>query len=172
MPRLLRPAAVLALLLSAAPLAAQGAPSAPAAAPAVSPRTVALADTLLRAMNMEETLRAAARVSFDQMIEQNPTMEQFRDVMTAWLEKHLSWTGMGPQMVQVYAEMFTDPELEAMLTFYRSPAGLRLAALTPELSRRGAAIGAAVATEHAPELQAMIQARMAELQGSAAPPPR
>ncbi|HEY1207358.1 MAG: DUF2059 domain-containing protein [Bryobacteraceae bacterium] len=35
----------------------------------------------------------------------------------------LSWDKLGPQFVKVYADTFTEEELDAILSFYKSPAG-------------------------------------------------
>lgn len=136
-----------------------------------TPVTLALADSLLRAMDLERVMQVTAMSTFDASMESQPAMAQFRDVVQAWYRKHLSWAEFGPSMVKVYAEMFTEPELRAYLAFYRTPAGRQLARLTPDLTRRGAQLGAEVAARHSDELQQMIQARITELQAGAAPPP-
>jgi hypothetical protein len=77
---------------------------------------------------------------------------------------------MGPPMVQAYTDLFSESELRAYLAFYRTPAGRSLARQTPELSRRGAAIGATVAEKYGAELTQSIQARMMELQAKTKTP--
>lgn len=174
-------ATAFACMVIPSPLVAQGAGRAPAPADSAASRprlvptqtTLALADSLLRQMDLERVMQSGAMSTFDATIEAQPAMAQFRDVVQAWYQKHLSWAEFGPAMVKVYAEMFTEPELRAYLAFYRTPAGRQLAKMTPELTRRGAELGAEVAAKHSGELQEMIQARVNEIQSGAVrtPPP-
>ena len=53
----------------------------------------------------------------------------------------------------------------------RSPVGKKTAAINPELARKGAMVGDEAAQKHLPELQKMMQAKMAELQGTNPAPP-
>lgn len=51
----------------------------------------------------------------------------------------------GSQLVDsiagLYAELFSQPELDALLAFHRSPAGRRLRELSPRLAQRSSEIG-------------------------------
>ena len=51
---------------------------------------------------------------------------------------------MRGEMVAVYVEEFTPDELAGIAAFYNSPAGQAVAAKTPVLAQRGAAVGAVV----------------------------
>ena len=151
---------VAAALLAAAPvrqLAAQAA-GAPNAAALQAAREV------LEITNAKDVMRATMQASFDAQIEQMPAMAPFRPVMEEWADKYLSWDVIAPRLAEVYAQTFTEQELRELIAFYRTPLGRKVAAETPELSRRGAVIGAKIAAAHTPELQQMIQAKMAELQ--------
>ena len=172
-------ALALALMLVPAALSAQAAGRTPASADSATrpkivptPAALAIADSLLRAMDLERVMQSGAMSTFDATVATQPQMAQFRDVVQSWYQKHLSWAEFGPSMVKVYAEMFTEAELRAYLAFYRTPAGRQLAKLTPELTRRGAELGAEVAAKHSGELQEMIQARVNQIQsGTVTPPP-
>src|SRR5687767_14095113 len=161
--QLLALAVMIVLMLAPTTLSAQVAGKAPTTAETTPPPKIvptpaarAVADSLLRAMDREGVMQSGAMSTFDATVSAQPQMIQFRDVVQAWYRKHLSWAEFGPSMVQLYAEMFTEAELRAYLAFYRTPAGRQLAKLTPELTRRGAQLGADVATKHSAELQEMI----------------
>ncbi len=178
MSRSTRSALTFALALLVAPIAVGAQVARPATADTAArpklvptPAALAVADSLLRQMDLERVMQIGAMSTFDASMQQQPAMAQFRDVVQAWYQKHLSWAEFGPSMVKVYAEMFTEPELRAYLAFYRTPAGRQLARLTPELTRRGAELGAEVAARHSDELQQMIQARIAEIQAGGVKPP-
>lgn len=155
----------LLMLLGSAPLAAQSTTTA-AAAPA-TPATRALADTLLDLMGTRQLMRASIEASLDAQVQAQPMMAQFRPTMMAWVDKYISWDALRPRMVELYTGAYTDDELRALVAFYRTPVGRKTAAISPELAKKGALIGAEAAQAHLPELQKMVQDRMAELQGGA-----
>ena len=129
-----------------------------------TPSSLQAAREVLEITNAKSVMRATMQASFDAQIEQMPAMEPFRPVMEEWADKYLSWDIIAPHLAEVYAQTFTEQELKELIAFYRTPLGRKVAAETPELSRRGAVVGAKIAAEHMPELQQMIQAKMAELQ--------
>ena len=171
-------ASLVLVVLAAATLrppaaAAQGTPVTPVPAPAAvapSASAIAAATELLRLLDIEKVMRAGSEVMFDAQVQQQPLMAPFRDVMQAWLDKYMTFETMGPRLARVYAEEFTEAELRELIAFYRTPLGRKLAERTPELSRKGAEAGAAVAAEHMDELQRMIEARAVELQAQPGAP--
>lgn len=171
--------ASLALSLAVAlPIGAQqtSAPASPAtatdstAAKPISPEARELAGRLLKLMNVEETVRTGTEMAFDTQVQQNPLMAPFRPTMQAWVNKYFTYEVLAPKFTEIYAQEFTVDELRALVTFYESPVGRKIAALTPKLSRRGGEVGVAIAQEHMAELQQMIQARAAELEKQGTPP--
>jgi hypothetical protein len=149
-------------------------PSSPAAAAApaheATPAARKAAEELLRLMNVEQVIRSGTESAFDAQLKANPLMAPFRATMQTWVDKYLTWQEFGPKLTQVYAEEFTEPELRELIAFYKTPIGRKTAQLTPLLGKRGAQVGAEVAEAHLPELQQMIQARVAELQKEGASP--
>jgi uncharacterized protein len=155
----------IAIVLAPAMLQAQGTPARdtsfrPRVVP--TPAALAVADTLLREMDVERTMQASALAGIDAASQQQPMMAQYRDVMRAWAAKYLTWAELGPPLARLYAETFTEAELRAFVAFYRTPAGRQLARLTPELTQRNAKLGAEVSTRYMPELIRMMQARSAD----------
>lgn len=170
---LLIPAALSAQASGAAPEARDSGRNAIPGGSPTQPRfiptsvTLALADTLLRAMDLDRVMQVGAMAAFDAGAQQQPMMAQLRDVMVAWSARHLNWAEMGAAMTELYAETFSESELRAYVAFYRTPAGRTLAERAPELTQRGAKIGAEVSARYMAELQQMIQARLVELQSGA-----
>ena len=162
---------LLALVL-AAPLAAQSAPAPAVRAP--SPAARAAARDVVALLNMEKVVRAGVEAMFDLQMQQQPQMAPFRATMQAWADKTLSGPELLDRIVDIYAEEFTEQQLRELAAFYRTPTGRHLAEVSPQLSKRGAEAGAAVAQAHMGELQQMLEARSAELQkaGPGSTPPR
>jgi hypothetical protein len=134
------------------------------AIPAQSPGAVRAAEELLAVMEMDRLLRESAMAGLDAQIAMNPALAPYRDVMERFVTKVLTWDAMRPNVVQLYAETFTEAELRAITAFYRTPAGQKSVRAMPELMRRGAEIGDAILQAHAAELEAMLLQRMEELE--------
>ena len=144
---------------------------APGLARSQTPQRVELATEVLRAMDLEQAMRAGVAASFDAQIQQNPLMAPFRPTMEAFTTKYLTWETIGPDMAKLYATRFTEPELRELLAFYRSPIGRKMVGEQGTLTAEGARIAQAALQPHLPELQAAIQQRAAELQRSGQPAP-
>ena len=67
---------------------------------------------------------------------------------TAWVN---AWTPRAEMLVvdiaQVWGEKFTEPELEEILAFYRTPVGVKCASLMSELAEIGTRVGAQYGAE-------------------------
>jgi len=69
--------------------------------------------------------------------------------------------GLLDRMVPLYAETFTQEEIEAMLAFYQSPAGKKSVAAMPGLLRAGQQIGLQYAKDLAPVLKQRLKTALA-----------
>jgi hypothetical protein len=153
--RLVLPLAL--LVMANAPLRGQDTTATPSAG------AIAAATQLLQLMNLESVMRATTSATFAAQVKQQPAMAPFRDVMQAWADSTMTLKAMGPALVRIYAQTFSEAELRQLVAFYQTPVGRKLATVSPELTRRGAEVGAAVAEANMPMLQRMIQARAAQL---------
>ena len=52
------------------------------------------------------------------------------------LSQQLSWDQLKPQYVKAYADTYTEEELDAILAFYKSPAGQAWFAKSPEVGEK------------------------------------
>ena len=119
---------------------------------------------LLMVSHLEETLLEGSANKVDDMIQQNPALASYRDVLVKWGEKVFTRETIAVRLAALFSELFTESELREMAAFYKSPTGQKVTALTPEVMRRCALIGAEVAQEHKLELEQMIRERSAELE--------
>ena len=111
---------------------------------------------LFQVMDLPKTTNGAIDVMLKAQIQANPALKQFEGELRSFLAKYLSWKNLEPQMVQMYASAFTEPELRELLAFYRTPVGKKTVKLMPELMQKGAAIGQKAVQDHLPELQETI----------------
>ncbi len=121
---------------------------------------VALADETAKRQKIEQLLVLTNSASMiDQMFDQlRGVIAQQREMlnlgkedskeMTAEIEnltfgilrERLSWDKLQPKFVELYAETFTEEEVEGMVAFYRSPAGRASIEKMPKLMGRSMAI--------------------------------
>jgi hypothetical protein len=75
--------------------------------------------------------------------------------------RSLSWAALKPDLAEVYAREFTEPELRELLRFYQSPIGKKASSKIPALMQMGMEIGQRHVQEHMPELQKILQDKAA-----------
>ena len=119
---------------------------------------------LLQLIDMEQTMVGTASAMADVMVQQNPLMAPYQDVLVKWSANVMTWERFEPKLVEIYIEAFSETELRELIVFYQTPTGRKAIQLLPELTRKGALLGSEVASQYAPELQQMIEARTAELE--------
>jgi hypothetical protein len=122
------------------------------------------ATELLKMMGFSQNLEVSINGMAEAMIKSNPALEQFRDVITDWAKKYITWDAVAPQLIQAYKEAFTEGELRELIAFYRTPTGQKILQQTPILMQKGMTIGSDLAQAHVPELQQMIADRVKELE--------
>ena len=126
---------------------------------------------LLERMEVERSMVGGATAMTDVMLQQNPTLIPFRDVLIAWAEKTMRWENFEEKVVAMYAEAFSEAEIRELIAFYETPVGRKMVSTGPALTQKGAMLGAEVARENEGELIRMIEARAAEMSASEAPAP-
>ena len=156
-------------MLGAEPASAQlGVPASKAAAAdtaaVYAPSHLAAARAVLDAMQFQELAMSGVLVALEAQVEANPDLEMFRDVLHAWARGIFSSEEAKTAFARAYAGELTQPELEGLLAFYRTPAGRSLVRVQPRLTALGAQIGAELAEKRQGELESMVQARAEELE--------
>jgi uncharacterized protein len=117
-----------------------------------------LAEELLAVMNLKSLFSAIV----DTQIEQAPSMRPYRDIFLEFNMK--MWTEtMVPRIIALYAQSYTESEIEALIAFSRTPVGQKANALMPELMRQVGAIAQEEFKAHTAELSQMIRKRKDEL---------
>lgn len=169
--------AVTAVALLAAPeaaLAATPAPPAPiavAAGPAPKPAPTArhLEKTivLLELMGAERLMMRGFSETMAMQLKASPQLVPFADVIEAWAKEVMKWENVREPLAQLYAEAFTEEEIDGLVTFYRSPLGQKLKETQPELAARGMAVGRKLADARRDDLMRRLDERRKELEAAA-----
>jgi hypothetical protein len=169
-----------ALLAGPAPVAAQAAASATARPAAVSPKAEALVRCYLAAIHFEKLLDAMMGsmipVMTDSMGKQYPNLtDQQRSEIGAAVRESMRedfTPKMLERMVPIYAQAFSESELEAMVTFYESPAGQSIMQKTPSLAPKSAEVARDLMPEVQKDVMRRLCAKIDCFGGKPAPPPK
>lgn len=128
------------------------------------------AGKLLDVMNMDATMQAMTSAMLDAELKQKPELTPYRQVMSDFFTKYMSYASLRDDLVAIYAGEFSAEELRAAREFYSTPAGRKFLEVTPRLIQSSAELGVRHVQDNLHELQAMVraeQARLAELESEA-----
>ena len=107
-----------------------------------------------------------------QSSEQKALTDAYLKQVKGVTEDEVGWAKLRPIIIQVYAESFTDEDLDGIIAFYKSPAGQAMLAKTPELSGKTMTLIQDRIKEMQPKLAQMTedyQAKMKAATPAAAP---
>ncbi len=124
--------------------------------------------------NLEERVNALAKQQFGQGTltpEQTKLTDDYMKQVQAITTDEVGWTKLHPIIVQSYSESFTEPELDGIIAFYKTPAGQALIAKTPELLNKTNTTVTARIKEMQPKLQELTQSYANKMKAAAAPAP-
>ncbi len=139
-------------------------PSPPAAAP--SPRALELTKRYIAALHIDQSMKPMMQSMLGPMLDQqakaNPNMtEAQRKAVREALEEFVGGDLMDEIMERttpIYATIFSEDELQALVDFYESPRGQSIVGKMPQM---GPAMGK-IMVEIMPQLQAQIAKRICE----------
>ena len=77
--------------------------------------------------------------------------------LKAFFDKYLPHDRFIEQFAQLYAEIFTEDELNQLIKFYKSPLGKKVALRLPEVLQKGMLIDQQILMEHTAELQSIAE---------------
>jgi hypothetical protein len=88
---------------------------------------------------------------------QKTQVAEFQGNVDTILQQSLSWESLKPEYIKLYTDEYTEPELDGMLTFYKSPVGQSMLAKTPELLKASSAIAMGRMATVEPKLRQMME---------------
>lgn len=115
------------------------------------------AEKLLDSMGLEQILQQSMQQMLAIQIQNNPSIAPYKEVMTKFFNKHMSYESLKPDLIKIYANAFSASELKEINEFYSTPVGKKTLQKMPALMQQGGQLGAARVQQNMGELQAMIQ---------------
>lgn len=147
----------LTLLFASSPAPAQDEPAA---------SHLAAARELLDAVGGEDYVAMSSSMVLVAMMEADPEMAQFEDVIEKWLTEVVDWDEVMSGIAAIYTESFSEAEMREITAFYRTPLGQKCVNELPALMERGGELGEELMMAHAPQLETMIMERLAEMEAA------
>jgi hypothetical protein len=69
--------------------------------------------------------------------ENQAKVKDYQQKVLAVITNQMNWSAMEPEFADLYAKSFTDEQLDAILAFYKSPAGTTMVEKLPLLTNQG-----------------------------------
>jgi hypothetical protein len=101
--------------------------------------------------------------------EKRTALEAFQKKLMAVLEPQIGWKAMKPAFADVYARLFSEEQMDAIIAFYKSPAGIALMDRMPEINQEANQLMQAKIVALQPQVRQMF-ADFEKSQQSAPPP--
>ncbi len=89
-------------------------------------------------------------------------VEELQDKAAGVLADALAWDKLKPAYVELFAQAYSESELDDMIAFYRSPTGRSMVAKNPLLMMKTSEIMQQRMAEAQPELQKLMQRYLSE----------
>ena len=96
-----------------------------------------------------------AQAEKDMSAEQRAKAGEMREKIMALMVESLNKTK--PALVKIYTDTYTEEELDAILTFYKSPAGKSLIQKMPEVMQRSMPVMMQMMSDLQPEIMKMVE---------------
>lgn len=118
---------------------------------------------LLETSQLDLLLHSAIEESLEMEIEQNPDLIPFADTMRDFFNRHMSYDSLKVDLAEIYVDAFSADELNTIADFYETKVGKKVLSVMPQLMSEGMNLGTRRVQENLPELQEMIEAKIASL---------
>jgi hypothetical protein len=116
------------------------------------------AETLLTVIKIEQDIQENADRLTENLLRQNPQLAQHNTVVKSFITKHMNWSSLKDDVINLYVQAFIEDELKQLTTFYRTPVGQKAADKMPQLADAGTQLGITRLRANREELDQMIGA--------------
>ena len=131
-------------------------------------RNRALAEELLDAMEMQKTIEKSFEMvkqmipaQMKQMgVSENASSDKAQEATQETMDlimKEMSWDKLKDDYISIYAETFTEEELEGLVAFYKSPIGRKFIEKQPELMKRAMEVSQRQMMDIMPKVRKLVE---------------
>lgn len=86
------------------------------------------------------------------LIKEQPELARHQAIVLEWGKKTLTWERMRAELAKQYHQHFSEPEIQQMILFFRTPAGQKYLRYAPLLKTETVQIGQRLIKANQPEL--------------------
>jgi hypothetical protein len=116
------------------------------------------ADHMIQQMlDQMKTMLAAQLAKPDMSAQERAIADELQQKIMALFADRMSWDRVKPKFVKIYADTFTESEIDGILAFYKSSAGRSFLTKMPQLMEQSMAVGKELMGNITPEVQRMVQ---------------
>ena len=119
-------------------------------------------EKLFELTRMQEKIDASVNNVVAMQLNQDPAMREHETLLRDYMERQIGWSGLRGPLVDMYTHAFTEEELNAINTFYSSPAGRKLIERLPELIKQRDQLAMQRMQDNIGELRKAIEAKSAQ----------
>lgn len=115
-------------------------------------------DQLMNMMEQQAVAATNAKLSTQgASADQKARVDAFQKQLFDFIASQIGWKGMQTEYVDMYSQTFTEDEIDGMLAFYKSPAGVAIIAKTPELTSKAGLVVSKKMLTLKPEIEKMVE---------------
>lgn len=140
----------------------------------------ALAEELLSLMDIQqniersfEAVKSMQTAQFQQMSgmsgEASTQAQESVQKMMDMIAQEMSWDKLKDDYIRIYAETFSEEELQGIIAFYKTPVGSKFIEKSPELMQRAMELSQRQMGDIMPKIQKMMQEMRQQNQPAPAP---
>jgi hypothetical protein len=115
-------------------------------------------EILFKLTRMEQKINESVDSVAQLQLRQNPELGAKRDLLMAFLEKHIGWAAVRGDLTDMYMQTFSEQELKAMNDFYITPTGQNVINTVPQLVQERNRLAMQRLQRNAGELQEIMSA--------------
>lgn len=93
-------------------------------------------EKLLELMRLEENTTTAVVQMLSDIFAATPSLAVHQDIIVDYAEERIGWESLKPDMVRIYAELYSDNEIAELTQFYSSKVGQKSLDVSPEMTRQ------------------------------------
>lgn len=89
--------------------------------------------------------------------DQQKKLDDFQQKANTVVEAQIGWDKVKPDFLQMYSEAYSEPEVDGILAFYKSPAGQAMLTKMPQLTTKSLELSRTRLQQAEPEIRQLLQ---------------
>lgn len=113
-------------------------------------------DRVLEITHMDQVMDKTTEAVFSAQVQQIPELKNAETEILAFLRKYLSFKALEKDIRLLYADKFSEQELQELADFYESPVGKKSLEVMPTIATESMQIAQRKMAEHSEEFKKIV----------------